>query len=108
MRVFTNITSICCAAAVLLGGCNVEQYEPINVAVYPSMKICSIKETPVDCAKVGPYIRDVLKAAANRDVTVSYAGTETVEKGDTSVEQIGERIKATGYKNVRVIRYEMK
>lgn len=94
--------------STVLTGCNVEQYEPINVAVYPSLKICSIKETPVDCAKVGPYIRDVMKAAANRDVTVSYAGSETVEKGDTSIEQIGDLIKATGYKNVRVVRYEMK
>lgn len=95
-------------AASVVAGCNVEQYEPINVAVYPSLKVCTIKEAPVDCAKVGPYIRDVLKAPANRDVTVSYAGTETVEKGDTSIDQIGALIKSTGYKNVRIIRYEMK
>jgi hypothetical protein len=44
----------------------------------------------------------------SRDITVSYAGTETVEKGDTSIEQIADVIKATGFKNVRAVRYEMK
>jgi hypothetical protein len=107
MRASKTFLAVAFAAAVL-SGCNVDQYEPINVAVYPSLKVCSIKETPVDCAKVGPYIRDVMKAPANRDVTVSYAGSETVEKGDTSVDQIGDLIKATGYKNVRVVRYDMK
>jgi hypothetical protein len=91
-----------------LAACNVEQYEPINIAVYPSTKRCAIKDVPMACETLGPYLRDTLKASVSRDITVSYAGTETVEKGDTSIEQIADVIKATGYKNVRAVRYEMK
>ncbi len=101
-------TSIIALAVTLLSACNLEQHEAINIAVYPSMKICMIKDTPLDCAKLGVYLRDTLKAKAGRDITVSYAGTETVEKGDTSIEQIAALIKASGYTNVRAIRYEMK
>jgi hypothetical protein len=101
-------TLIVCAGVGLLAACNAEQYEPINIAVYPSVKVCAIEEQPLDCAKTAVYLRDTLKASAGREITVSYAGTETVEKGDTSVEQIAELIKAAGYKNVRAVRYEMK
>jgi len=96
------------AAGALLSACNAEQYETINIAVHPSIKVCSIKETPMACEKLGVYLRDTMKVGVNRDITVSYAGTETVAKGDTSVEQIAELVKSTGYKQVRAVRYEMK
>ena len=91
-----------------IAACQVEQYEPINIAVYPSVKRCMIKETVMECEKLPGYLRDLLKAGADREITVSYAGSETVEKGDTSVDQIADLIKASGYKNVRAIRYDMK
>jgi hypothetical protein len=95
-------------AAVALSACDTEKHQPVNIAVHPSIKVCSIDETPMACEKLGAYLRDTMKVAANREITVSYAGTESVEKGDTSVEQIAELIKATGYKNVRAVRYDMK
>jgi len=97
-----------CAGLATLAACDTSQYEPINIAVYPSVKRCAIKETPLDCQKLAAYLRDTLKARAGRDITVSYAGTETVEKGDTSVDQIADLLKAAGYTNVRAVRYEMK
>ncbi|HYM35179.1 MAG TPA: hypothetical protein VET48_07245 [Steroidobacteraceae bacterium] len=67
-----------------------------------------IKDKALDCGKVGAYLRDVLKAKANREISVSYAGTESAPKGDTSLEQIVDLIKATGYTNARAVRYDMK
>jgi hypothetical protein len=93
---------------VTLAGCNAEQYQSLNIAVYPSVKRCMIAEKLMQCEQLPAYLRDTLKIAANRDITISYAGTETVEKGDTSIEQIGELIKAAGYQKVRAVRYEMK
>ena len=94
--------------AVLLAACNVEQYEPIAVAVYPSTKTCTIKDKPLDCGKMADYVRDTLKAKADREISVSYAGSEAVPKDDTSLEQIAALIKTAGYVNVRVIRFDMK
>ena len=94
--------------AAALCACDLEKSQSVNIAVHPSIKVCSIDETPMACEKLGVYLRDTMKVAASRDITVSYAGTETVQKGDTSVEQIAALIKATGYKNVRAVRYEMK
>jgi hypothetical protein len=92
----------------LLAACNTEQYETIYVAVYPSTKSCAIKDKPLDCGKIGEYLRDALKATANREIAISYVGTETAPQGDTSLEQIADLIKKVGYRNVRVVRYDMK
>ena len=99
---------IALASLAILTACDVSKFEPINIAVHPSLKICTIKETPMPCEKLGDYLRDTMKAPATREVTVSYAGTESVAKDDTSVEQIADLLKNVGYKNVRAIRYDMK
>ncbi len=100
--------SIVIVAAVALTACDAEQFRPINIAVYPSHKMCAIKDTPIACEKLTVYLHDVLKASKTREITVSYAGTETVEKGDTSIEQIAELIRTAGYTNVRAVRFDMK
>src|SRR5689334_808368 len=92
----------------VFAACNTEKDESINIAVYPSTKACTIKDKPIDCGTLGAYIRDEMKATAGRLITVSYAGTATASKDDTSLEQIAALIKETGYSNVRVIRYDMK
>ena len=91
-----------------LAACNAEQYEPIFVAVYPSTKACTIKDVPVHCDTIGQYLRDKLKVGASREIVVSFAGSETIAKDDTSIDQIAELIKKSGYKNARAARYDMK
>ena len=86
-------------------GCNTEQYEPINIAVYPSTMSCAVKDVPLDCTQLGAYLRDTLKVTVNREITVSFAGSEVVKPEDKSVERIADVIRKAGYTNVRVVRF---
>ena len=94
-------------APAVFAGCNAEQYEPINVAVYPSTMSCAIEDKPLDCTQLGIYIRDTLKAAPDREITVSFAGTEKTSPDDKSVDRIAEVIRKAGFTNVRVIRFDL-
>ena len=109
MRCTAIIRIVLCGgfAAAALSACNTERYEPINIAVYPSTMSCAIKDQGLDCTKLPEYLRDTLKATVNREITVSYAGSETVAREDKSVERIADLIRKIGYTNVRVIRFDL-
>ena len=92
---------------VLMTACNVERYEPINVAVYPSTQSCAIKEQSMDCKQLANYLRDTLKAANDRDITVSFAGSENVSKDDKSIDRVAELIREAGYTNVKAYRFDL-
>ena len=97
--------------ATLIVACDVNQELPITVVVYPSEKRCTVKqdekETPVDCAQLGAYLRDTLKIASKRQVDVSTSASENVPKEDQSIDRIAEVIRASGFTDVRVWRFGM-
>ena len=103
----TRALWFCFAVVAGNSACNTEQYQPINIAVYPSTMSCAIKEQPLDCTKLPEYLRDTLKAAPNREITVSYAGTEMPKPEDKSVDRIGELIRKAGYTDVKVVRFDL-
>jgi hypothetical protein len=90
-----------------VAACNTEQYQPINIAVYPSTMSCAIKEQSLDCTKLPEYLVETVKATANREITVSYAGTEKPTANDKSIERIAELIRKAGYTDVKVIRFDL-
>jgi hypothetical protein len=91
-----------------LAACNAERFEPVHIAVYPSTMSCAIKDTPLDCSQLPDYLANTLKVTANREITVSFAGTEEVPKEDKSIDRIAELIRKAGYKNVNVYRFGLK
>ena len=103
------ITRVLCLTLIAAGlfGCDTEQYQPINIAVYPSTMSCAIKDQPLDCTKLPEYLVNTLKAHANRAITVSYAGTEKPKPDDQSIERIAELIRKSGYTDVRVVRFDL-
>jgi hypothetical protein len=95
------------ACSLGLYACNTEQYQPINIAVYPSTRSCTIKDYVLDCSTLPEYLVNTVKAHAGREITVSYAGTEKPSPEDKSLERIAELIQKAGFKDVKVIRFDM-
>jgi hypothetical protein len=106
----TNVRSfIVTAAALATTACGVNQEVPLSVVVYPSVKRCTVvqhdKEQEVECAQLGVYLRDTLKINAGRQINVSFSGSDTVPKEDSSIDRVAELIRASGFKDVRAYRF---
>jgi hypothetical protein len=94
-------------ALCALAGCNVKDQEAITVAVYPTTQRCAIQEQPVDCAQVGPYLRDTLKIKSEREVVASFTGMDPGSKDDPILDRIAAEIRAAGFKHVRTARFDL-
>lgn len=89
-----------------LTGCKVEEQEAITVAVYPTTQQCAIKEQAVDCAQVGAYLRDALKIKPERQVVISFTGSDSGSKEDPILNDIAAEVRAAGFKDVRTARFD--
>jgi len=88
-----------------MAACNITSETSVTVVVYPTLKRCAIKEQPVECTQLGTYLHETLKIDTNQRVYVSVAGTDPTSKEDTSIDRIAELIRASGYKDVRALRF---
>lgn len=86
-------------------GCEVAEQESITVAVYPTAQGCVVKEQPVDCRRVGVYLRDTLKIKFDRQVMVSFTGSDPGSKDAPLLDRIAAEVRAVGFKDVRTARF---
>jgi hypothetical protein len=96
-------------AALAVTGCGVNQEKALSVVVYPSVKRCTVvqqeKEQAVECTQLGVYLRDTLKISAGRRINVSFSGSDSVPKEDSSIDRVAELIRASGFTDVRAYRF---
>ncbi len=101
--------TIIAVAAFSVAACNVNQELPLTVVVYPTVKRCTVvqqdKEQEVDCAQLGVYLWDTLKINVERQINVSFSGSDAVSKEDKSIDRVAELIRASGFKDVRAFRF---
>jgi hypothetical protein len=97
------------AAAIAVTACGINQEMPISVVVYPAVKRCTVvqqeKEQEVECMQLGVYLRDTVKVNAERQINVSFSGSDSVPKEDPSIDRVAELIRASGFKDVRAYRF---
>ena len=96
------------AVLCMLCGCNVDKFEPITIALYPSTQKCTINEQLVDCEQVGTYLRDTMKTDIKREIDVSYTGADAPPKDYPMVDQVANTVRAAGFTNVRAARFDLK
>lgn len=105
-RKFLVWTSI--ALTSLLNGCDMSKYDPVTVAVYPSTHSCSIADKKIDCEQVGNYLHDTMKVDVSRHIDVSYTGADPpASKDDPMVDQVANRVRSAGYKDVNAARFDL-
>jgi len=88
-----------------LTACKIDEQEAVTVVVYRSTQQCTVKEKPVDCAQVGTYLRDTLKLKPERQIAVSFTGSDPGSKEDPILDTVASIVRAAGFKDVRAIRF---